>query len=301
MEGQEGTENETKMETSARPEFEQAVAAVRESGLEGDASKLLPWAFDLLGEGLMMSTAFGKSGMCILHMIKELDLPIPVYFIDTGFHFPETLQFVETLRSEWGVNLILERPRLYGIEFIRKHGEKLYETDPDFCCQKNKVEPFAKLLSRYTGWITGVRRDQSATRATAEPIEILEGGKLKLQPLAFWTREHVNAYIKEHKIPLHPLLSQGYTSIGCAPCTRPNADPDNERAGRWSGKAKTECGLHTNWKSRTKRAVPPSAGTVPSPEGKNGTAPDTGTENDDSRLKDASSSSKRTAPRRARA
>ena len=192
-----------------------------------------------------MSTAFGKSGMCILHVIRELKIPLPVYFVDTGFHFPETLEFVETLRNEWQVNLLLQRPKLYKIDFIQKHGDKLYETDPDFCCQKNKVEPFAELIQRYRGWITGVRRDQVATRAQAETIEILEGDKLKFQPLAFWTRDEVETYIKENEIPLHPLFSKGYTSIGCAPCTRPNADGKNERAGRWAGKAKTECGLHT--------------------------------------------------------
>jgi phosphoadenylyl-sulfate reductase (thioredoxin) len=160
------------------------------------------------------------------------------------------MRFVDALRSEWKINLLVERPELYGIDFIRRHGENLYETDPDFCCQKNKVEPFSNLLKRYAGWITGVRRDQSSTRAAAEPIEILEGGKLKVQPLAHWTGVDVKTYITENRIPLHPLFSQGYTSIGCAPCTRPNSDPADERAGRWSGKAKTECGLHTYWKKK---------------------------------------------------
>ncbi len=243
------------MDKSSRPELEQAAAAARESGLDRDARRLIPWAYDILGDGLMMSTAFGKSGMCILHIIKELELQIPIYFVDTSFHFPETLRFVDTLRDQWKVNLLVERPELYGIDFIRKHGEKLYETDPDFCCQKNKVEPFSGLIKRYDGWITGVRRDQSSTRATAEPIEILEGGKLKIQPLAYWTLMDVNTYITENKIPLHPLFSQGYTSIGCAPCTQPNTDPANERAGRWSGEAKTECGLHTHWKKKAAAAA----------------------------------------------
>ncbi len=242
------------MDESSRPDLERAAAAARESGLDRDARKLIPWAYDVLGDGLMMSTAFGKSGMCILHIVSELELPIPIYFIDTGFHFEETMRFVDTLRDRWRLNLLVERPELYGIDFIRRHGEKLYETDPDFCCQKNKVEPFSNLIKRYDGWITGVRRDQSSTRAMAETIEILEGGKLKVQPLAYWTLMDVNAYVTENKIPLHPLFSRGYTSIGCAPCTQPNSDPADERAGRWSGKAKTECGLHTYWKKK-KQAV----------------------------------------------
>ena len=243
------------MDESRRPDLEQAAAAARESGLDRDARKVIPWAYDLLGDGLMMSTAFGKSGMCILHIVSELELPIPIYFIDTGFHFEETMRFVNTLRDRWRINLLVERPELYGIDFIRRHGENLYETDPDFCCQKNKVEPFSNLIKRYQGWITGVRRDQSSTRATAETIEILEGGKLKVQPLAYWTLMDVNAYVTENRIPLHPLFSQGYTSIGCAPCTQPNTDPADERAGRWSGKAKTECGLHTYWKKKKEAAA----------------------------------------------
>ncbi len=236
-----------------------AVAAARAAGTDRRPSELIPWAHALLGDGLMMSTAFGKSGMCILHLVHELQLPIPIYFIDTAYHFPETIEYADQLRRDWGLELILERPKIYGVEFVKKFGDKMYETDPDFCCQKNKVEPFSNLLQRYRGWITGVRRDQSSTRATAEPIEILEGGKLKLQPLAFWTRDDVDDYIARHKIPLHPLFSQGYTSIGCAPCTRPNADAANERAGRWAGKAKTECGLHTYWKKKGKDVSPTAA------------------------------------------
>lgn len=237
-------------------ELRAAVEEIRASGLERDSRKLIGRAYDLLGKDLMMSTAFGKSGMCLIHMVRELGIPIPIYFVDTGFHFPESLDFVETLKKDWNVNLQLQRPKLYKVEFTQKFGDKLYETDPDLCCQKNKVEPFAELIQQYRGWITGVRRDQSSTRAQAEPIEILEGDKLKLQPIAYWTREDVEAYLKEHNIPLHPLFSQGYTSIGCAPCTRPNNDASNERAGRWAGKAKTECGLHTHWKKKKKDVAP---------------------------------------------
>lgn len=230
--------------------LDEAVERARASGLDRDSERLMVWAYEQLGEDLMMSTAFGKSGMCLLYMIQKLALPIPVFFVDTGFHFPETIAFIETLRERWSIDLRRERPRLYGVDFIRKYGERVYETDPDLCCQRNKVEPFAALLHRYEGWITGVRRDQSSTRATAEPIEILEGGKLKVQPLAYWTRDDVDAYLREHDVPLHPLFAKGYTSLGCAPCTMQNTDASNERAGRWAGKAKTECGLHTNWKKK---------------------------------------------------
>ena len=226
----------------------QEVESARKQGIDRDAREILRWAHELLGERLMMSTALQKGGMVLLHMVRELMPDLPVYFLDTGFHFPETLQFIETLRKDWGINLIFQRPKLYGEAFKARHGEKPYETNPDFCCHNNKTEPMAELLEHYQGWITAVRRDQASTRANAEPLELLEGPKLKVQPLAFWGRAQVDSYLQEHRVPLHPLYSQGYSSIGCAPCTRPCSDPQNERAGRWAGKAKTECGLHTHWK-----------------------------------------------------
>jgi len=234
---------------------DRVVEAARQALADGtgdEPRRLLRWAHGLLGERLMMSTGFGKSGMAILHMVKD-ELPeVPVYFIDTGFHFPETLEYLERLRESWKVRIVVQRPRVYGVEFVRRFGEKLYERDPDLCCHKNKVEPFRELFGRdgrYQGWITGVRRDQSSSRSDAEPIEVVEDDLLKVQPLAHWTRKEVEEYIARHSIPLHPFFSDGYTSIGCAPCTARNReDPANERAGRWAGKAKTECGLHTFWK-----------------------------------------------------
>jgi phosphoadenosine phosphosulfate reductase len=228
----------------------QEVEAARSRGTDRDAKALVRWGYDLLGDKLMMSTAFGKSGMVILHMVRDLAIDLPVYFLDTAYHFPETIQYIEMLRASWGVNFILKRPKLYGPAFEAAHGAEPYRTDPDFCCHKNKVEPFAEILEGYQGWITGVRRDQGESRAQAEPIEVLEGAKLKLQPLVFWSRAEVEAYIKEHDIPLHPLFAQGYTSIGCAPCTRLPIDPSDERSGRWAGLAKRECGLQTSWKAQ---------------------------------------------------
>ncbi|TMA30879.1 MAG: phosphoadenylyl-sulfate reductase, partial [Deltaproteobacteria bacterium] len=152
-------------------------------------------------------------------------------------------------------NLILQRPKLFGEAFRAEHGA-LYERDSDRCCHLNKVEPQRELLERYQGWITGVRRDQAETRKGAETLELLEGEKLKVQPLARWTRPDVEAYIRDHAIPLHPLFAQGYASIGCRPCTRPCSNPENERAGRWAGTGKSECGIHTSWQK-----VAPEGGT----------------------------------------
>lgn len=245
-----------------------AAEGARARGLDRDVGDLLAWAWSVLGDRLMMSTAFGKSGMVILHVLKERAPEIPVYFLDTGFHFQETLSYLKQLEDEWKIALKVHRPALYGVEFTRRHGEKLYERDPDFCCHKNKVEPMAELIGengRYQGWITGVRRDQAATRANAETIELLEGNLVKIQPLAHWTRQDVDDYLEKHSVPLHPLFAKGYASIGCEPCTRPTGSSKDERAGRWAGKAKTECGLHTFWKQNEReRAAAAQGGEPPS-------------------------------------
>ena len=254
------------------------VEAARARGIDRDARAVIRWAHETLGDKLMMTTAFGKSGMVILHLVRDIVPDLPIYFLDTSFHFPETIEFAEKLRDDWKVNLILKKPELHGEAFRARYGDKLHETDPDLCCHKNKVEPQRELLERYQGWIAGVRKDQASTRAQAEAIEVLEGGKLKVQPLANWGRVQVEAYIEEHSIPLHPLFSRGYTSIGCAPCTQPSSDAANERAGRWMGKGKVECGLHTFWKKAAAPGGPspaaPPAGPVIGPATPGGASED---------------------------
>ena len=194
----------------------------------------------------MVTTSFQKTGMVILHILRDLAPDLPVYFLDTGFHFRETLEFAESIRRRWGIRLVLNRPRLFGDAFVEQHG-RLYETNPDQCCELNKVEPQRDLLLRYQGWIAGVRRDQTSARGEAEILELVAGDTLKVNPLAHWTRGEVDYYIATHRIPVHPLFARGYSSIGCAPCTRPSSDSRDERAGRWAGTGKTECGLHTRF------------------------------------------------------
>ena len=185
-----------------------AIAAARAASVDRNARRLLRWAHDLLGDQLMMTTSFQKSGMVLLHMLRDVAPALPVYFLDTGFHFPETLAFAERIRREWGVRVLSERPALFGDAFRTRHGD-LYERDPDRCCHLNKVEPQQALLVRHQGWITGVRRDQATTREGIEPLELLAGGTLKIQPLALWTRADVDAYLEAHAVPLHPLFARG--------------------------------------------------------------------------------------------
>ena len=241
------------MALTDRKTLEAEVQAAHSRGVDEHPRDLIKWAYDLLGDQLMMSTAFGKTGMVILHMVKDIIPDIPIYFLDTGFHFQETLDYARDLKEKWGLNLAFHKPALHGDAFTEKYGEKLYETNPDLCCHKNKVEPFAELINKYQGWIAGIRRDQSSSRAQAQSLEILETNKLKVQPMVMWTRARIEKYLDKHNIPLHPLFSHGYASIGCAPCTQPCGNSSDERAGRWSGKQKTECGLHLFWEKQEKK------------------------------------------------
>ncbi len=164
-------------------------------------------------------------------------------FLDTGFHFPETLAFRDELVRRLGLNLEVLTPRGGHEGFLEQHGQ-LHRTDPDLCCHLNKVEPLDDALEGYAGWVAGVRRDQTAARAHAPIVELTEGGQLKLAPIADWTQRDVWQYVHDHDLPEHPLLERGYPSVGCAPCTRAVLDGEDARAGRWAGSGKTECGLH---------------------------------------------------------
>ncbi len=230
-------------------DLEEAVDGARRKGIDRDAGQLIRWAYGLLGNQLMMTTSFQKGGMVLLHLVRECAPALPVFFIDTGHHFPETVDFADRIRRSWGINLIVEKPRPRDTFFSDPDGT-LHETNRDLCCHLNKVLPSRAIVGRHQGWITAIRRDQASTRAHADTLEVFDGGKLKVQPLALWSRERVNAYVRDHEVPVHPLHARGYPSIGCAPCTRPCSDPGNERAGRWAGQ-KLECGIHTFTKGRT--------------------------------------------------
>jgi phosphoadenosine phosphosulfate reductase len=184
-------------------------------------------------------------GVVIAHMLRRIAPETPILFIDTGYHFPETLAYRDQLVEQFGFpirNLTSVMPRA---EFVAKHGDDLYDRDPDLCCKINKVEPMQLALRGVRAWINGRRRDQAATRTRMPIVERLQDGIVKVNPLANWVSRDTWRYLTEHGIPTHPLFEQGYTSIGCFPCTRPVLPGEDERAGRWAGKNKTECGLHT--------------------------------------------------------
>lgn len=210
-----------------------------------DARARLAWAVDRWGAKLLLTSSFGPGSGALLHLWSEVAKGLPVHVIDTGFLFAQTIAYRDALASQLGLELVVLRPQHTRGEFLAKHGLTIYQENPDFCCAENKVEPMRRALVGMDAWVSGLRRDQSSTRADT-PIALATEASVKVHPLADWSRRDVYRYQQSHAIPEHPLFEEGYVSVGCAPCTRPiSADETDERAGRWAGSAKTECGLHT--------------------------------------------------------
>jgi phosphoadenosine phosphosulfate reductase len=191
---------------------------------------------------LALVSAFGPGSLVLIHKFSELKVRIPVIFIDTLHHFPETLDFVEHVRSRYDLDLRVFRPADRREAFEEMHGPCLWERDLDRYQQLTKVEPFQRAIAGLSAYITGRRRDQSTTRADLDVVEF--GTPVRINPLASWTREQVWAFIRAHDIPYNPLHDAGYASIGDAPLTTPIAPNEDERAGRWRGYGRLECGIH---------------------------------------------------------
>ncbi|HSW51421.1 MAG TPA: phosphoadenylyl-sulfate reductase [Bryobacteraceae bacterium] len=195
-----------------------------------------------------LTCSFQAEDMVVLDMIRKVRPGIPVLFLDTGYHFPETYAYRDRMTEVWGLNLVNLQAELTVAEQESKMG-RLFETDPGRCCHMRKVVPLRRALEGYQVWLTGLRREQSPTRAGLTEVELqqLDSGApiLKLSPLARWTTKEVWSYLAVHEIESLPLYEQGYTSIGCQPCTAIPADPSNPRSGRWGG-VKLECGIHTH-------------------------------------------------------
>lgn len=199
------------------------------------------------GGAACVTSSFQTECVALVHMIIQQRPSIPVLFLETGYHFEETLAYRDKLASEWNLNLrnlaakqsVADQEAQFGI---------LNQTAPDRCCKLRKVEPLFAGLENYDTWFTALRREQSPTRANLQHVEPfkLPGGKLlqKISPLADWTNREVWAYLNRHNIPVLSLYDQGYTSIGCKPCTNLPINPDDLRSGRWQGKGKLECGIH---------------------------------------------------------
>jgi phosphoadenosine phosphosulfate reductase len=205
----------------------------------------LAWAVERFASKLLFTSSFGAGSGVLLHLWSEVARELPVVFLDTGFLFPETLAYRDQLAEKLKLNVEVVRPKVGREEFLRENGANIYEFNPDYCCEHNKVDPLKPYLARAEGWISGLRRDQSKARATTPILLPTEEGPIKIHPLATMTAAEARAYVIEHGVPEHPLVARRYLSIGCAPCTRPVEEGEDERAGRWAGREKTECGIHT--------------------------------------------------------
>jgi phosphoadenosine phosphosulfate reductase len=206
---------------------------------------ILRWSWDTFGLSAVSSSAFQPQSVALLHMISQICPEMPIIFTDTGYHFPETLAY----RDEIARKLNLKVQTVYADPQVQKRvqnlAEPLYLRDPDLCCRIHKVEPMAKALLGKKAWVTGVRREQTKHRSQISIVEVRSDGLFKISPMANWTQRDIWTYIDRYDLPIHPLFFQGYASIGCAPCTRPVTAGEDERAGRWAGTDKTECGIHT--------------------------------------------------------
>ena len=227
------------------------VKTLNEQFAQQGTPEILRWAWDQFGARAAVGTSFQGAGLVMLHLAREQGLRFPVFTLDTGLLFPETIALKKRLEDYFGFAIETLEPDLTVDEQADVHGEELWTRNPDLCCTVRKVLPLRDKLTDLDGWITGLRRQQSDTRSGIGIVEVYvfdeESGReiVKVNPMAEWTREAVWKYLHQHKIPYNPLHDQGYRSIGCRPCTRQTANGENERAGRWIGFNKVECGIHT--------------------------------------------------------
>jgi phosphoadenosine phosphosulfate reductase len=210
------------------------------------AAEILYWAAKTFGSKLALTSSFQTQSLPLLYLVSKICPNVPVFFLDTGFHFKETIEFRNQLKRELGINIVTLLPLCGHEDFIENHGE-LHQTNQNMCCYMNKVEPLQRALAGYDAWISGVRRDQTDARKNTPVIAMQNNGLYKVCPMVHWTSGDVQHFMVEHKLHSHPLSAKGYRSIGCEPCTSATKATDDARAGRWDGSTKTECGLHLDF------------------------------------------------------
>ncbi len=209
--------------------------------------EIIAWAVEHYQPKLTMATAFGPEGCVILSMLARIDPGVYVFNLETGYQFRETLELRDRIAEQLGIVVDFRRPALSVEQYEALNGGPVYKSDPDRCCFDRKITVLRQVAAQHSAWMSGIRRDQSPHRAHA-PIVGWDRkfGLVKISPLAKWTKRDVWKRIARDKIPYNPLHERGYPSVGCWPCTRAVGLGEDERAGRWSGSGKTECGLHTS-------------------------------------------------------
>lgn len=210
---------------------------------EASTQEIVAWAAAEFGSS--MAVASSMQDAVLAHVVSSQVPGVDVLFLDTGYHFTETLGTRDAVGATMPVNVVNVLPELTVAEQDARYGPRLHDRDPGACCRMRKVEPLTRALAGYEAWVTGVRREESATRAET-PVVTWDAahGLVKVNPLAAWTAEQVEEYAATNGVLRNTLLQEGYPSIGCAPCTRRVAPGEDARAGRWSGMEKTECGIH---------------------------------------------------------
>ena len=222
----------------------QSLAEQAGRDLEGaSAQDVLRWAVDTFGDGFVIASSMGDG--LLAHLASSVAPGVDVLFLDTGYHFAETIGTRDAVAQVYDVNVRTVLPLLTVTQQDAEHGARLWERDPDACCALRKVEPLARGLEPYTAWASGIRRDEASTRGDIGVVEWdAKRQMVKVNPIAAWTQADADEYIAKHGVLVNPLAYDGYPSIGCAPCTRRVAPGEDPRSGRWAGTGKTECGLH---------------------------------------------------------
>jgi len=215
--------------------------------LEGkEALEVIRWAYGQFGDDLVYACSFGAEAMVLIDLIYQVKPDARLVFLDTDVHFPETYALIDRVSEKYPrLNIDRIRPELSLEEQAARYGDALWARDPDACCRIRKVEPMARALTGVRAWMSGLRREQSPTRAKTEFVNLDHKFRsIKICPLIHWTWKDVWKYIMDRSLPYNPLHDRGYPSIGCSHCTRPTGGREDSRAGRWAGFGKTECGLH---------------------------------------------------------
>jgi phosphoadenosine phosphosulfate reductase len=207
------------------------------------AEHIVEWAVATFGDRFCVTSSMADA--VLAHIASRVAPGVDVLFLDTGYHFVETIGTADAVGTTMDVTLIPITPVQTVAEQDAEYGPDLYQRDPDLCCRLRKVEPLTEALGRYDAWATGLRRAETHNRVIAPVVGWdARKGKVKVSPLARWTDDDVQQYVEKHGVLVNPLVYDGYPSIGCAPCTRRVAPGDDPRSGRWAGTAKTECGIH---------------------------------------------------------
>jgi phosphoadenosine phosphosulfate reductase len=235
----------SKMVTTDFDISDEELLAVSDSFETKSPEAALRWTIEQFGREVALATGFGAEGCILIDMVSRIDRNVRIFYLDTDLLFPETYDLIRKLEARYGISFERRATRLTLTEQAAEYGERLWELQPDLCCQLRKVEPLEQVLTGLKAWITAIRRDQTPARANARIVERDRKFHLiKVNPLAAWTAREVWKYLKQYNVPYNSLYDQGYGSIGCTHCTTLVQIGEDPRAGRWRGNAKTECGLH---------------------------------------------------------